>query len=83
MFKYKKGAFVQKRLAGIHVAKSFKAVIIHLFPDLFKYFFTVIRKCSLFPSFCDKIRTYVVNDKSVRQSKTTSFNKSKVKYSIP
>ena len=46
------------------------------------YFFTVII-CSLFPSFYDKIRTYAVDDKSVRHCKATSFNKSEVQYSIP
>ena len=76
MSKYKKGAeYSHELLAGIHTAKSFKSFFIHLFSDQLNYFFTVVR-CSLFPSFYDKIRTYAVDDKSVRQCKATSFNKS-------
>ena len=76
MSKYKKGEYSHKVLTGIHVAKSFKCVIINLFSDQSKYFFTVMRTCSLFPSFYNKIGTYVVDDKSVRQCKATSSNKS-------
>ena len=37
MSKYKNGAeYSHKLLAGIYVAKSFKSIIIHLFPDQLK-----------------------------------------------
>ena len=47
----------------LNVAKSFKSVIIHLFPG------------ALFSSFYNRIQSYAVDDKSVRQWKATSLNK--------
>ena len=76
MSKYRKGSeYNHKLLAIIDVAKLLNFAITDLFPSQLKCHFTVIRRYSLFPSFYDKIQTYAVDDKSVRQCKNTSFKK--------